>query len=262
MSKAKTDEKSEVSVEEKLRVLYELQQIDSKIDKIKTVRGELPLEVRDLEDEVAGLETRLNNFTTEIDHLEEMINDKKNAMKDALAAIKKYEGQQSKVRNNREYDSITKEIEFQNLEIQLSEKRIKEFKAQIASKKDVIEDSTGAFEERRKDLVHKREELDEIVSETQKEEESLLKKSKLAEAKIEPRLLNAYKRIRSNTRNGLGVVPVERDACGGCFNKIPPQRQLDIKMHKKVIVCEHCGRILVDGEILTGVSEKAEEAKA
>jgi len=259
MTKTKSDDKSEVSVEEKLRALYELQQIDSKIDKIKTVRGELPLEVRDLEDEVAGLETRLNNFTTEIDHLEEMINEKKNAMKDAQAAIKKYEAQQGKVRNNREYDSITKEIEFQNLEIQLSEKRIKEYKAQIAAKKDIIDNSTAAFEERRNDLVHKREELDEIVNETQKEEETLLKKSKISEAKIEPRLLNAYKRVRSNARNGLAVVPVQRDACGGCFNKIPPQRQLDIRMHKKVIVCEHCGRILVDGEILTGekVAEKA-----
>jgi predicted nucleic acid-binding Zn-ribbon protein len=260
MTKAKTDDKSEVSVEEKLRALYELQQIDSKIDKIKTVRGELPLEVRDLEDEVAGLETRLNNFTTEIDQLEEMINEKKNAIKDSQAAIKKYEGQQSKVRNNREYDSITKEIEFQNLEIQLSEKRIKEFKAQIASKKDIITGSQDAFDERKKDLNHKKEELDEIVSETQKEEEALHKKSKVSEAKIEARLLNAYKRVRSNARNGLAVVPVQRDACGGCFNKIPPQRQLDIRMHKKVIVCEHCGRILVDGEILTGVSnEKAAE---
>jgi len=188
-----------------------------------------------------------------------MINEKKNAMKDAALAIKKYEGQQGKVRNNREYDSITKEIEFQNLEIQLSEKRIKEFKAQIAAKKEIIENSRENFEERRKDLVHKKEELDEIVAETQKEEEGLLKKSKVSEAKIEARLLNAYKRIRSNARNGLAVVPVQRDACGGCFNKIPPQRQLDIRMHKKVIVCEHCGRILVDGEILTGekVAEKA-----
>lgn len=259
MSKAKkADDKSEIPVEEKLRALYELQQIDSKIDKIRTVRGELPLEVRDLEDEVAGLETRINNFTEEINALEEQITEKKNGMKDAAAQIKKYEGQQGKVRNNREYDSITKEIEFQNLEIQLCEKRIKEYKAAIAAKKEIIAQSQEILDDRKNDLKHKREELDAIVSETQKEEDALLKRSKTAEASIEERLVNAYKRIRSNARNGLGVVPVQRDACGGCFNKIPPQRQLDIRTHKKVIVCEHCGRILVDADILVGdLAEKA-----
>lgn len=249
MAKTKTDE---ISVEEKLRALFELQQIDSKIDKIRTVRGELPLEVRDLEDLVAGLETRVNNFTEELKTLEDSITDKKNVIKDAQALIKKYEAQQAKVRNNREYDAITKEIEFQNLEIQLAEKRIKEYKASIANKKDVIAQSEEDLKDRKKDLKLKKQELDEIIAETEKEEQDLLRKSKNSEAIIEERLLNAYKRIRSNVINGLGVVTVERDACGGCFNKIPPQRHLDIKTHKKVIVCEHCGRILVDAEILTG----------
>ncbi|MES2591959.1 MAG: C4-type zinc ribbon domain-containing protein [Bacteroidota bacterium] len=254
MSKTKTDE---ISVEEKLRALFELQQIDSKIDKIRTIRGELPLEVRDLEDLVAGLETRIGNFTEELKTLDETIAEKKNVIKDAQALIKKYETQQGKVRNNREYDSITKEIEFQNLEIQLAEKRIKEYKANIVSKKSIAEESEEELTSRQKDLKIKRKELDEIVAETEKEESALIKKSKSTEAIIEERLLNAYKRIRSNVMNGLGVVTVERDACGGCFNKIPPQRQLDIRTHKKIIVCEHCGRILVDAEILTGKLAKA-----
>lgn len=251
-TKAKTEEKHEISVEEKLKALYELQKIDSTIDKIRTVRGELPLEVRDLEDEVAGLETRLQNFNEEIKNLEDAINEKKNTMKDAQALIKKYESQQGKVRNNREYDSITKEAEFQNLEIQLCEKRIKEYKASIAAKKELMEKSEELLADKQSDLKHKRAELEDIVSETKKEEESLIKKSKNAETVIEDRLVNAYKRIRQNVRNGLAVVAVQRDACGGCFNKIPPQRQMDIQLHKKIIVCEHCGRILVDADILTG----------
>ncbi len=254
MGKAKTDE---ISVEEKLRTLFGLQQIDSKIDKIRIVRGELPLEVRDLEDLVAGLETRINNFDEELKTLDNAIAEKKNVMKDAQALIKKYDTQQSKVRNNREYDSITKEIEFQNLEIQLAEKRIKEYKANIIAKKEIAEQSEEELKSRQKDLKIKKKELDEIVAETEKEEASLLRKSKNSEAIIEERLLNAYKRIRANVMNGLGVVTVERDACGGCFNKIPPQRQLDIRTHKKIIVCEHCGRILVDAEILTGKPVKA-----
>ena len=254
MSKTKTDE---ISVEEKLRALYELQQIDSKIDKIRIVRGELPLEVRDLEDMVAGLETRISNFTQELTALEDSINEKKNVMKDAQALIKKYEAQQGKVRNNREYDSITKEIEFQNLEIQLAEKRIKEYKANILAKKAIADESAEELDSRKKDLSIKKKELEEIVAETEKEETALIKKSAASEAVIEERLLNAYKRIRANVMNGLGVVTVERDACGGCFNKIPPQRQLDIRTHKKIIVCEHCGRILVDAEILTGQLAKA-----
>jgi len=259
-TKAKADEKTDVSVEEKLRALYELQQIDSQIDRIRTVRGELPLEVRDLEDEVAGLQTRLNNLEEEIKALETQIVDRKNAVKEAQAAIKKYEAQQSKVRNNREYDALTKEIEFQNLEIQLAEKRTKEFKAQIAAKREIITSSQSVLDERKNDLKAKKEELEDIVSETKKEEEDLMERSRKAEGKIEDRLVNAYKRVRTNVRNGLAVVPVQRDACGGCFNKIPPQRQLDIRLHKKVIVCEHCGRILVDADFLTGkMTEQTQE---
>lgn len=266
----KADEKADIPVEEKLKALYELQQIDSQIDRIRTVRGELPLEVRDLEDEVAGLETRMNNLNSEVQALEDQITEKKNVAKDALAAIKKYEGQQGKVRNNREFDSLTKEIEFQNLEIQLSEKRVKEFKAQIAAKKEIIESSQAVLDERREDLRLKKEELEDIVAETRKDEDELLAKSEVAARKIEERLLNAYQRVRQNVRNGLAVVHVQRDACGGCFNKIPPQRQLDIRTHKKIIVCEHCGRILVDADFLLGngrpvepvVEKKATRAKA
>lgn len=247
---AKIKEKIDASIEGKLRSLYELQLIDSKIDRLRTVRGELPLEVSDLEDIVTGLETRLNNVTTEVEELENQINEKKQAIKDFQANIKKYETQQGKVRNNREYDAITKEIEFQNLEIQLAEKRTKEAKAAVALKSDLLEKSKTEFEERTKDLKVKKGELDEIISETEKEEKELLKESEAASAKIEDRLLNAYKRIRANTRNGLAVVTVDRDACGGCYNKIPPQRQLDIRTNKKIIVCEHCGRVLVDGTII------------
>lgn len=261
MAKSKADEKADIPVEQKLEALYELQQVDSQIDKIKTIRGELPLEVRDLEDAVTGMETRVNNLNEEIKNLETFISDRKIAMKDSASSIKKYEGQQGKVRNNREFDSISKEIEFQNLEIQLSEKKIKEAKANILSKQELIENSADELKGRKKDLKIKKEELDDIIAETQKEEDALLKKSKAAQAKIEDRLLNAYNRIRSNARNGLAVVTVQRDACGGCFNKIPPQRQLDIRMHKKIIVCEHCGRVLVDPS-LAGVPESEKLAAA
>lgn len=243
-------ETKDVSIEEKLRALYTLQQIDSKIDKIRTIRGELPLEVQDLEDEIEGLDTRIAKLNEELKSMETAIADKKNQIKESQALIKKYEGQQMNVRNNREFDALSKEIEFQQLEIQLAEKRIKENTFAITQKTEVIQVSVAEVEERRKDLEHKKNELNEIVEETQKEEETLAKKSQEAAAKIEERLYTAYKRIRSNARNGLSVVSVERDACGGCFNKIPPQRQLDVKTHKKIIVCEHCGRILVDQEIL------------
>lgn len=246
---AKKAAAKEASVEDRLRALYGLQKIDSTIDKIRTIRGELPLEVQDLEDEIVGLETRINNYSEEIKELETGISEKKNFITDAKANIKKYEQQQNNVRNNREFDSLSKEIEFQNLEIQLAEKRIKEGQATIESKNEVIAASQADLDERKKDLDHKKNELEEITSETQKEETDLQKKSKEAEAIIEERLLTAYKRIRDNARNGLAVVAVERDSCGGCFNKIPPQRQMDIKSHKKIIVCEHCGRILVDSEI-------------
>ncbi|MDA0714312.1 MAG: C4-type zinc ribbon domain-containing protein [Bacteroidetes bacterium] len=235
-------------VEDKLNALWDLQSLDSEIDKIRQVRGELPLEVQDLEDEVAGLETRLSKLEEESQQYEEAITARKNAIKDSKAAIKKYTEQQNSVRNNREFESLNKEIEYQNLEIQLSEKKMKELAASMDAKKEVEEEVKERYSERTKHLKAKKKELDDIVKETEKEESSLLKKSKAAEALIEPRLLNAYNRLRGSARNGLAVVKVERDSCGGCFNKIPPQRQLDIKTYKKIIVCEHCGRILVDKE--------------
>lgn len=247
---AKIKEKIDVAVEGKLKSLYSLQLIDSKIDRLRTIRGELPLEVSDLEDTVTGLETRLKNVTQEVEELETQLNEKKQAIKDFQANIKKYEAQQNKVRNNREYDAITKEIEFQNLEIQLAEKRTKEAKAMVIIKSELLEKSKIEFEERSKDLKVKKSELEEIVNETEKDEKHLLVESEKASSNIEDRLLNAYRRIRANTRNGLAVVAVERDACGGCYNKIPPQRQLDIRTNKKIIVCEHCGRILVDGMLI------------
>jgi predicted nucleic acid-binding Zn-ribbon protein len=249
MEKTKSHE-SEISVEERLRALYGLQLVDSEIDKIKTLRGELPLEVQDLEDEIAGLETRLGNLKEEVVNLEKSVSKKNNEIADAEALIKKYEEQQKNVRNNREFDSLSKEIEFQNLEIELFNKKIKEFNFQIEEKKLVIADSETTLSERKSDLENKKSELDEIISDTQKDEEGLYKKLAKVQTIIEERLLTAYKRIRSNARNGLAVVPVQRDACGGCFNQIPPQRQLDIKSRKKIIVCEYCGRILVDDEII------------
>ena len=248
---AKIKEKIDASIEGKLRALYELQIIDSKIDRIRTVRGELPLEVQDLEDSVAGLETRVANLTQELTELKDQVAEKTQSIKDFQANIKKYEAQQGKVRNNREYDAISKEIEFQNLEIQLAEKRLKESKFAIESKSEIVEKSQHDFAERKKDLKLKKSELDEIIAETEKEEKELMKASEKATEGIEERLVNAYKRVRSNTRNGLAVVPVERDACGGCFNKIPPQKQLDIRMNKKILVCEHCGRIMVDPNIIS-----------
>lgn len=249
MEKTKIHE-TEISVEERLRALYGLQLVDSEIDKIKTLRGELPLEVQDLEDEIVGLETRLSNLREEVVVLDKSVLKKNNEISEAEALIKKYEEQQKNVRNNREFDSLSKEIEYQNLEIELFNKKIKEFNAQIEDKKLVIAESETALAERSADLENKRKELEEIISDTQKEEEGLYKKSEKIQAVIEERLLTAYKRIRSNARNGLAVVTVQRDACGGCFNQIPPQRQLDIKSRKKIIVCEYCGRILVDDEII------------
>ncbi len=244
-----TAESQEVSVEQKLTALYNLQQIDSQIDKIKIVRGELPLEVEDLEDEIAGLETRMANFQEEKDKFEQFIKEKNESIKESNALIKKYTDQQMNVRNNREYDSLTKEIEFQNLEIQLSEKKIKEAKFRIESVEADMKEANEKLEMRRQDLAAKKSELTGIIAETEKEEEELVKKSQENEKFIEERLLTAYKRIRKNARNGLAVVKIERDACGGCFNKIPPQHQLDIKLHKKIIVCEYCGRILVDEDL-------------
>ncbi|MDP4266638.1 MAG: C4-type zinc ribbon domain-containing protein [Bacteroidota bacterium] len=248
--------KEESVIEKKLIALYRLQQIDSQIDKIRIIRGELPLEVEDLEDEIQGLETRVLNLNSEVKVLQQQITEKKNAIKDSNALIKKYETQQQNVRNNREYDSLTKEIEFQNLEIQLSEKRIKEFNLAIEQKKEQIESTKDILSERNKDLEQKKNELKDIITENEKDEESLIEKSQQNEKIIDERLLTAYKKIRKNANNGLGVVTIERDACGGCFNTIPPQRQLEISMRKKIIVCEYCGRILVDPQLAAEVKQK------
>ncbi|MCD4747065.1 MAG: hypothetical protein K8R58_12280 [Bacteroidales bacterium] len=239
----------EITIEKKLITLYTLQQIDSQIDKIRIIRGELPLEVEDLEDEVAGLETRINNYANEIESLNKAIIEKQNAIKDGSTLSEKYKEQQMNVRNNREYESLSKEIEFQSLEIQLAEKRIKEYNSKLSKLKDEIETSKQDLKERKKDFEIKKGELNDIITDTENEENTLVKKSEENQNYIEDRLLTAYTRIRKNARNGLAVVQIERDACGGCFNKIPPQHQLDIMMHKKIIVCEYCGRILVDSEI-------------
>jgi predicted nucleic acid-binding Zn-ribbon protein len=244
--KNKAAETSEISIEEKLKALYYLQKVHTGIDKIKILRGELPLEVQDLEDEIVGLETRIKNHQEEIKTLETAVQNKKNEIGNSNGLIKKYTEQQNNVRNNREFDSLAKEIEFQTLEIELSEKRIREFSAQVSEKKSLIDQAKKLLDERKNDLANKTKELEDIIADTQKEEDALNRKAHEFETIIEPRLLNAYKRIRSNARNGLAVVTVQRDACGGCFNKIPPQRQLDIKSRKKIIVCEYCGRILVD----------------
>ncbi|PZX20724.1 hypothetical protein LX69_00149 [Breznakibacter xylanolyticus] len=242
---------NEMSVEERLRAIYDLQIVVSEIDKIQTLRGELPLEVQDLEDEIAGLETRFGNLEADMKRLNDQITAKKNEIKEAGVLIKKYEAQQGNVRNNREFDSLNKEIEFQRLEIELCEKRIREFTVELKAKKDQVDSSTAQLEERKADLEAKKHELDEIINETQAEEQRLEAKANEIEGQIEERLLTAFKRIRKNARNGLAVVSVQRDACGGCFNKIPPQRQMDIRSRKKVIVCEYCGRILVDDDIAT-----------
>jgi uncharacterized protein len=249
MAKEAKNEPKELTVEQKLKALYQLQTMLSEIDKIKTLRGELPLEVQDLEDEVAGLNTRIEKIKAEIAELKSAIAAKKIEIESAKASVEKYKSQQENVRNNREFDFLSKEIEFQTLEIELCDKRIKEFAVEEKAKSEEIVGSVTALEERQKDLAVKKSELDEIVSETKQEEEKLRDKAKVLETTIEPRLLQAFKRIRKNSRNGLGIVYVQRDACGGCFNKIPPQRQLDIRMRKKIIVCEYCGRVMIDPEL-------------
>ncbi|QMU28283.1 zinc ribbon domain-containing protein [Adhaeribacter radiodurans] len=238
----------ESTVASKLEALMKLQQIDSQLDEIRRVRGDLPEEVRDLEDEIAGYEVRVNKFDEEIENLNQTIAARKQAIKDSEGLIRKYEDQQSNVRNNREYDAITKEVELQRLEIQISEKKIKEAYYQIDQKHNEIAGTKQRLDERRKDLNSKTGELNVIVSESEEEERKLLTDREKAVQNIEDRLLNAYTRIRQNVRNGLAVVTVKRDACGGCFNTVPPQRQSDIASHKKIIVCEHCGRIFADVE--------------
>ena len=248
----------EITVEEKLKALYELQKAVSKIDEIKILRGELPLEVQDLEDEIIGLSTRLENFGTELAEISATIASKKIEIEESRIKIAKYKEQQDNVRNDREYDNLSKEIEFQSLEIELSEKRIREFTAGLETKQVDQKTTAEQLTERKLDLDLKKGELNEIVSETKQEEEKLREHAKEIESLIEPRLVTAFKRIRKNARNGLAVVYVQRDACGGCFNKIPAQRQLDIRLRKKIIVCEYCGRILVDQE-LAGVAPAIEE---
>ena len=252
---------SEYSVEEKLQSLYQLQTMLTEIDKIKTLRGELPLEVQDLEDEIAGLTTRIEKASADVVEMSKGVAENKNTIEVSRAAIAKYQEQQDHVSNNREFDSLNKEIEFKNLEVELAEKRIREFTAAINAKKEDIEANKALVEEKKQDLDVKKSELQEIIEENRQEEEKLREKCKALEMNIEPRLLQSFKRIRNNTRNGLGIVYVQRESCGGCFNKIPPQRQLDIRMRKKIIVCEYCGRIMIDPE-LAGVKEEVKKVEA
>lgn len=249
----------EMSTEEKLRALYDLQLIDSRIDQIRSVRGELPLEVRDLEDEIAGLNKRLENLNQELETKNQEIINKKNAIEESKELIKRYTKQQDNVRNNREFNAITKEIEYQGLEIQLAEKHIKEFLVQIENKKEVIEETQKKVTDREEHLNHKKEELNAIMAETEKEEQELLKKSEKYKTELEDRLANAYSRIRKSVKNGLAVAPIERGASGGSFFTIPPQVQMEIASRKRIITDEHSGRILVDPELAKEEQEKMEK---
>ena len=248
--------KTDVTVEEKLRALYDLQLIESRVDEIRNVRGELPLEVEDLEDEVAGLNTRLEKLDADLAVIETDITTKKNLIEESKTAIKKYTEQQKNVRNNREFNALSKEVEFQELEIELAEKHIREYRAQIEQKNEVITQTRARLEEREKHLSHKKSELDEILSETQKEEEALIAKAAEYEKQIEDRLVAAYKRIRSSVKNGLAVVPIERGASGGSFFTIPPQVQMEIAGRRKIITDEHSGRILIDEQLAEEEKEK------
>ncbi|MGI6073293.1 MAG: zinc ribbon domain-containing protein [Fermentimonas sp.] len=254
MAAKKKSTEQEVSVEDKLKSLQKLQSYLSEIDRIKTLRGELPLEVADLDDEIAGLGTRINNFELEKKQFNEEIKQLKAKIETGKIKIEKYNNQLDNVRNSKEYDHLSKEIEFETLEIALAEKHIGEFQESIKKIDEQIADANVTLKEKTEDLEHKKQELDEIVSETKANEEKIREKAKKTEATIEPRLLSAFKRIRKNARNGLGIVPIQRGACGGCFNKIPPQKQMDIKLGKKIIVCEYCGRIMIDPE-LAGIEE-------
>ena len=258
-AKKSTGSKELTSIEEKLNSLYNLQKIDSEIDRIRIIRGELPIEVEDLEDDIAGLETRTGKIQAEIDEIDLDITNRKQGSKDSETAIQKYKERQNNVRNNREYESLSKEIEFQELEIKLNEKRTKEGKIKIENKKEILDEATERLDMKKAELATKKAELDSIISATQKDEEKLLKASKSAKKKIEDRLVVAYDRLRNNSKNGLAVVELiygaakrgtgHRDAsCGGCFNKIPPQRELDIVTKKKIIICEHCGKILIPSQ--------------
>ena len=253
-TKKRTKKEKEVSVEDRLRTLFKLQMYLSEIDAIKTLRGELPLEVADLDDEIAGLGTRINKFELDLKEIESNSLQQKLKIETSNAKIVKYNTQLENVRNNKEFDHLTKEVEYETLEIELAEKRAREF-SQL--QKDIalkIEEANAQLNEKKLDLEHKQKELEDIVSETKANEEKIREKAKKVEASIEPRLVTAFRRIRKNARNGLGIVPIQRGACGGCFNKIPPQRQMDIKLGKKIIVCEYCGRIMIDPEF-AGIKE-------
>jgi hypothetical protein len=260
---------TDLTVEERLKTLYQLQTTLSSIDEKRALRGELPLEVQDLEDEIEGLTTRIEKIQDDINEYEKAVNQKKGEIETAKASVERYKQQLNEVKNNREYDTLSKEIEYQTLEIELCNKKIREAGIKIEEKKAELAQNETVIEDRQQALELKKSELDEIMEETRAEEEKLKIKVRDLEVKIEPRLLTSFKRIRKNARNGLGIVYVQRDACGGCFNKIPPQRQLDIKMHKKIIVCEYCGRILIDPELagvkidkVTGVEEKKTRKRA
>lgn len=252
---------TDLSVEEKLKTLYQLQTTLSAIDEERALRGELPLEVQDLEDEIAGLTTRVEKIKSDIAEFEDAVKQKKAEIAEAESSVERYKSQLNDVKNNREYDTLSKEIEFQTLEIELCNKKIREAKAKVEEKNRDLKATEEQISDRSQALEEKKSELDEIMDETRAEEERLKEKAKDLEVKIEPRLLTSFKRIRKNARNGLGIVYVQRDACGGCFNKIPPQRQLDIRMHKKIIVCEYCGRILIDPELAGVKADKSVEEK-
>lgn len=253
-------EAKELSVEQKLQTLYELQTTLTAIDEKRALRGELPLEVQDLEDEIAGLDTRIEKIANEIKEFQAAVTQKKGEVQEAQANLDRYNNQLNEVRNNREYDALSKQIDYERLEVELCNKKIKEATEQIATRTNDLEIAKTERDERQKDLEEKKSELKDILAETREEEMMLSERAKDLETKIEVRLLNSFTRIRKNAHNGLGIVYVQRDACGGCFNKIPPQRQLDIKMHKKIIVCEYCGRILIDPE-LAGVKVEAEKTE-
>ena len=259
MATKKDNTSADMSVEQKLKNLYSLQTKLSEIDEIKTLRGELPLEVQDLEDEIAGLLLRIQKYEDEIEHIKEDVARKQESIKEAQAMMARYQSQLDNVSNNREYDNLSKEIEFQSLEIELLRKKINDAERLINLKTGDLEKGRTALAARQQDLEQKKAELDEIVASTKADEEKLREKAKAIETTIEPRLLTAFKRIRQSSRNGLGIVYVQRDACGGCFNKIPPQRQLDIRMRKKIIVCEYCGRIMIDPELAGVKIERPEE---
>ena len=252
---AKKSTKKEKTVEERLRTLYKLQSYLSDIDRIKTLRGELPLEVADLDDEIAGLGTRINKYELDSKEISSNITEQKMKIETSKAKIERYNKQLGNVRNNKEFDHLTKEVEYETLEIELAEKRTREFTEKQKEIANLIEETKKELNDKKLDLEHKQKELEDIVSETKSQEEKIRAQAKKTEASIEPRLVTAFRRIRKNARNGLGIVPIQRGACGGCFNKIPPQRQMDIKMGKKVIVCEYCGRIMIDPEI-AGIKEK------